>query len=69
MYYLRTRPAVNAIQFTVNKQTLNEADSKKLEEAIEKDGMTAICPDKQKLANSENILHQEIHEQPECCSS
>jgi hypothetical protein len=75
MYYLRTRAAVNAVQFTVNKQQLKEAETKKVEEVMENhnDGMSANCPVKQKadIDNSKNIgtLNQQSPETPECCSA
>lgn len=33
MYYLRTRPAANAIQFTVDKSRLRQQNSKLVDEA------------------------------------
>lgn len=34
MYYLRTKPAANPIQFTLNKEKLKESQSVKNEEEI-----------------------------------
>lgn len=36
MYYLRTKPAANPIQFTLNKEKLKDAQSTKSEEDEEK---------------------------------
>lgn len=45
MYYLRTRPAANPIQFTLNKEKLKEAQSAKTsdEEAKERNTAAMVC--------------------------
>lgn len=53
MYYLRTRPAADAIQYTVDQQKLKERD--------EKDKSTSIEPTK--LNNSESIQKKPIETQ------
>ncbi len=41
MYYLRTRPAADAIKFTVDQETLREEDA--LEEEVEKKLSAMVC--------------------------
>lgn len=45
MYYLRTKPAANPIQFTLNKEKLKEAQAVKSseEEAREKNTAAMVC--------------------------
>ncbi|XP_067463903.1 ribonucleoside-diphosphate reductase large subunit [Thunnus thynnus] len=54
MYYLRTKPAANPIQFTLNKEKLKEAQSAKSEEEETKERNTAamVCS----LANKDECL-------------
>lgn len=57
MYYLRTKPAANPIQFTLNKEKIKEAQSTKSEEEEEektKERNTAamVCS----LANKDECL-------------
>ncbi|XP_070772961.1 ribonucleoside-diphosphate reductase large subunit-like isoform X2 [Enoplosus armatus] len=54
MYYLRTKPAANPIQFTLNKEKLKEAQSVKSEEEETKERNTAamVCS----LANKDECL-------------
>uniref|UniRef100_A0A8C3B239 Ribonucleoside-diphosphate reductase n=1 Tax=Cyclopterus lumpus TaxID=8103 RepID=A0A8C3B239_CYCLU len=53
MYYLRTKPAANPIQFTVNKETLKDAQSTKTEEeAKERNTAAMVCS----LANKDDCL-------------
>ena len=57
MYYLRTKPAANPIQFTLNKEKLKEAQSAKSakeEEVEDKERNTAamVCS----LANRDDCL-------------
>lgn len=59
MYYLRTRPAVDAIKFTVNKQSLKEAEMMEMDQQKENVGHDAF-------KNSTNKLNQQTPEQPEC---
>lgn len=44
MYYLRTKPAANPIQFTLNKEKLKEAQgpSKAAEEVVKERNMAAM---------------------------
>lgn len=72
MYYLRTRPAVDAVKFTVNKQALREAETNKL--AKDEAMMNGIAADgKQQqnllrpaLGQLSNKLNQQTPEPPEC---
>uniref|UniRef100_A0A914ZMB3 Ribonucleoside-diphosphate reductase n=2 Tax=Parascaris univalens TaxID=6257 RepID=A0A914ZMB3_PARUN len=43
MYYLRTRPAVDAVQFTVDKTRLKEADAKMVECALSDPEGCVVC--------------------------
>lgn len=54
MYYLRTKPAANPIQFTLNKEKLKEAQSAKSAEEETKERNTAamVCS----LANKDECL-------------
>lgn len=54
MYYLRTKPAANPIQFTLNKEKLKEAQSTKTDEEATKESNTAamVCS----LANKDECL-------------
>eukprot|EP00064_Thunnus_orientalis_P009598 superscaffoldBa00001227_g9622 len=54
MYYLRTKPAANPIQFTLNKEKLKDAQSAKSEEEETKERNTAamVCS----LANKDECL-------------
>lgn len=54
MYYLRTKPAANPIQFTLNKEKLKEAQSAKSaeEEAKERNTAAMVCS----LANRDECL-------------
>lgn len=54
MYYLRTKPAANPIQFTLNKEKLQEAQSTKHEEEETKERNKAamVCS----LANKDECL-------------
>lgn len=54
MYYLRTKPAANPIQFTLNKEKLKEAQSTKSDEEETKERNTAamVCS----LANKDECL-------------
>jgi hypothetical protein len=58
MYYLRTRPAVDAVKFTVNKQTLKEAEMMDLDQ---KENVG-----REPLKNSMNKLNQQTPEPIEC---
>lgn len=42
MYYLRTKPAANPIQFTLNKEKLKEAPIKASEEEVKERNMAAM---------------------------
>lgn len=50
MYYLRTKPAANPIQFTLNREKLKEAKSE--EEAKERNMAAMVCS----LANKDECL-------------
>lgn len=54
MYYLRTKPAANPIQFTLNKEQLKEAQSDKSgkEESKERNTAAMVCS----LANKDECL-------------
>uniref|UniRef100_A0A665WJ66 Ribonucleoside-diphosphate reductase n=1 Tax=Echeneis naucrates TaxID=173247 RepID=A0A665WJ66_ECHNA len=54
MYYLRTKPAANPIQFTLNKEKLKEAQSAKSVEEVNKERNTAamVCS----LANKDECV-------------
>ncbi|MEQ2280897.1 Ribonucleoside-diphosphate reductase large subunit [Ameca splendens] len=54
MYYLRTKPAANPIQFTLNKEKLKESQSAKSveEEARERNTAAMVCS----LANKDECL-------------
>lgn len=56
MYYLRTKPAANPIQFTLNKEKLKEAQSAKSgeeeEETKERNTAAMVCS----LANKDECL-------------
>lgn len=54
MYYLRTKPAANPIQFTLNKEKLKEAQSANGAEEDNKERNTAamVCS----LANKDECL-------------
>lgn len=54
MYYLRTKPAANPIQFTLNKEKLKEAQSAKSveEETRERNTAAMVCS----LANKDECL-------------
>lgn len=54
MYYLRTKPAANPIQFTLNKEKLKESQSSTSgeEEAKERNTASMVCS----LANKEDCL-------------
>ena len=54
MYYLRTKPAANPIQFTLNKEKLNEAQPDKVSEQELKERNTAamVCS----LENKDDCL-------------
>lgn len=54
MYYLRTKPAANPIQFTLNKEKLKETKSSTSEEEEAKERNTAamVCS----LANREDCM-------------
>ncbi len=55
MYYLRTKPAANPIQFTLNKEKLKEAQSGKSEEeetTKERNTAAMVCS----LANKDECL-------------
>lgn len=53
MYYLRTKPAANPIQFTLNRDKLKEAQSAKSEEEAKERNMAAmVCS----LANKDECL-------------
>ncbi|XP_019719870.1 ribonucleoside-diphosphate reductase large subunit isoform X2 [Hippocampus comes] len=54
MYYLRTKPAANPIQFTLNKEKLKEAQTTKCsgEESKERNMATLVCS----LANKDECL-------------
>ena len=67
MYYLRTRPAVDAVKFTVNKQALREAETNKLakeEEMVNGDGKQHLL--RPALGQLSNKLNQQTPEPPEC---
>ncbi|KAL7077114.1 hypothetical protein ACQ4LE_003913 [Meloidogyne hapla] len=74
MYYLRTRPAVNAVQFTVNKLALKESTSNStisldeemsIEEALTTKGkeLRQVFDDK---LNKQNKGNEEAEQQTEC---
>lgn len=42
MYYLRTKPAANPIQFTLNKEKLKDESGKAAEEAIKELNIAAM---------------------------
>lgn len=54
MYYLRTKPAANPIQFTLNKEKLKESQSAKSveEETKERNTAAMVCS----LANKDECL-------------
>lgn len=54
MYYLRTKPAANPIQFTLNKEKLKEGQSAKSvkEETKERNTAAMVCS----LANKDECL-------------
>lgn len=53
MYYLRTKPAANPIQFTLNKEQLKEAQAAKIEEETkERNTAAMVCS----LANKDECL-------------
>lgn len=56
MYYLRTKPAANPIQFTVNKEKLKEAQAarsvEESEETRERNTAALVCS----LANKDECL-------------
>lgn len=53
MYYLRTKPAANPIQFTLNREKLKEAQlAKNEEEAKERNMADMVCS----LANKDECL-------------
>lgn len=55
MYYLRTKPAANPIQFTLNKEKLKEAQSaksKEEEDTKERNTAAMVCS----LANKDECL-------------
>uniref|UniRef100_H3D2J8 Ribonucleoside-diphosphate reductase n=1 Tax=Tetraodon nigroviridis TaxID=99883 RepID=H3D2J8_TETNG len=53
MYYLRTKPAANPIQFTLNKETLKEAQAARSEEeSKERNAAAVVCS----LANKDECM-------------
>lgn len=55
MYYLRTKPAANPIQFTLNKETLKEvtkSEEEEEEETKERNTAAMVCS----LANKDECL-------------
>lgn len=52
MYYLRTKPAANPIQFTLNKEKLKEATKSEEEETKERNTAAMVCS----LANKDECL-------------
>lgn len=53
MYYLRTKPAANPIQFTLNKEELKEAQSAESEEETkERNTAAMVCS----LANKDECF-------------
>lgn len=53
MYYLRTKPAANPIQFTLNREKLKEAQSAKSKEEAKEHNMAAVVCS---LANKDECL-------------
>lgn len=43
MYYLRTRPAANPIQFTLNKEKLKDKEKVSKEEEKERNTAAMVC--------------------------
>lgn len=52
MYYLRTKPAANPIQFTLNKEKLKEAQAAKSEETRQANAAATVCS----LANKDDCF-------------
>lgn len=52
MYYLRTKPAANPIQFTLNKEKLREREKSREEEEKERNKAAMVCS----LENREECL-------------
>nr|CAD2200851.1 unnamed protein product [Meloidogyne enterolobii] len=65
MYYLRTRPAVNAIQFTVNKLALKESSSttttisleEEMSDTLEEEGETTM------IVTTKGVVKEQVRRQ------
>ena len=70
MYYLRTKAAAAAIQFTVDKKKLKEISNNKENQAPSNDGDVIKSLEKKKLEDKENMAAMvcSIQNRDECLS-